>query len=296
MHAHIKSGPNGQDYRPLGRVSSRVAVPFAAALALLSIALPASAADVSREVALTSFKVCADPHNLPFSNREQQGYENKIAKLIADDLGLPLEYVWAPQSMGFVRSTLNTHVCDVIIGMVMGDELVQNTNAYYRSTYALVYRKDAQLPAKTLSDPSLKGHSIGIIAGTPPADELAKAGFAGQLRPYRLFVDTRYNAPGQDLINDLTEGRIDVVALWGPIAGYFAKHSTTPIVVVPLVDEPDPLHIEYRMAMGVRRNEPKLKHLLNGEIKKLKPQIDAILADYGVPTLDEAGQVNPTPN
>ena len=249
---------------------------------------PAHAAnDNSREISLTEFKVCADPRNMPFSNRAEEGFENKIAKLIADDLGLPLSYVFMPQSMGFVRSTLNTRICDVIIGMINGDELVQNTNPYYRSTYAIVTRAADGFTATTLSSPEFKGHPIGIIAGTPPVDALVASGYAAQLRPYRLIVDTRYNAMGQDLINDLATGIIDVGVLWGPIAGYFSKHSTVPLSLVPLVEETDKLKIEYRVTMGVRHNEPKLKHLLNAEIKKLKPQIDAILDEYGVVRIDD---------
>ncbi len=245
----------------------------------------------SREVDLTEFKVCADPHNLPFSNRAEEGFENKIAKLIADDLELPLSFVWMPQSVGFVRSTLNTRVCDVILGMVSGDDLVQNSNPYYRSTYALVTRTTDGYKATTLNSPELKGHAIGVVAGTPPVDALVASGYAAQLRPYRLVVDTRYNAMGQDMINDLTSGAIDFGVLWGPIAGYFAKHSTVPLTLAPLVNEPDKLKIEYRITMGVRHNEPKLKHLLNAELKKLKPQIDAILNDYGVPRIDDDDQV-----
>ena len=247
----------------------------------------------SREIELTEFKVCADPNNLPYSNRAEEGFENKIAKLMADDLGLPLTYVWMPQSMGFVRSTLNTRVCDVILGMVSGDSLVQNSNPYYRSTYVLAYRSSDHYTATTLNSPEFKGHSIGVVAGTPPVDTLAATGYAAQLHPYRLIVDTRFNAIGRDLINDLKSGVIDVGVLWGPIAGYFAQKSDVPLTLVPLINEPDKLHIEHRITMGVRHNEPKLKHLLNDEIKKLKPQIDAILVEYGVPRIDDDDQVIP---
>ena len=250
-----------------------------------------AASQTSRELELTEFRVCADPTNMPFSNRAEEGFENKIARLIADDLGLPLTYVWMPQSIGFVRSTLNTRVCDVILGMISGDNLVQNSNPYYRSTYALVFRTADPYTATTLNSPELKGHSIGIVAGTPPVDALVATGYAAQLRPYRLVVDTRFNTIGLDVINDLKSGAVDVAVLWGPIAGYFAKKSDVPLTVVPLVNEPDKLRIEYRVTMGVRHNEPKLKHLLNDEIKKLKPQIDAILMEYGVPRIDDDDQV-----
>jgi quinoprotein dehydrogenase-associated probable ABC transporter substrate-binding protein len=255
-----------------------------------------AASQNSREIELTEFKVCADPRNLPFSNRAEEGFENKIAKLIAEDLGLPLSFVWMPQSVGFVRSTLNTRVCDVILGMVSGDDLVQNSNPYYRSTYAIVTRSSDGFSATELSSPEIKGHAIGVVAGTPPVDALVAAGYAAQLRPYRLVVDTRYNAMGQDMINDLTSGAIDYAILWGPIAGYFAKHSQLPLKVTPLVNEPDKLRIEYRITMGVRHNEPKLKHLLNDEIKKLKPQIEAVLNEYGVPRINDDDQVIAAPN
>ena len=270
---------------------------FCGAIILAGVVMVSSHADAgnenSREIELNDFKVCADPGNMPFSNRAEEGFENKIAKLIADDLGLSLHYVWMPQSMGFVRSTLNTRVCDVIIGMVSGDDLVQNSNPYYRSTYALVFRSADTYTATTLNSPEFKGHSIGVVAGTPPVDALVNAGYAAQLHPYRLVVDTRFNAIGQDLVNDLKSGAIDIGVVWGPIAGYFVKKSEVPLTIVPLVDEPDKLRIEHRITMGVRHNEPKLKHLLNNEIKKLKPQIDEILSAYGVPRIDDDEKLVP---
>lgn len=274
------------------------AIPFAMAALLISAASPLSAWGAnpsSREVGLTAFKVCADPRNLPFSNRAEEGFENKIAKLIADDLALPLNYTWMSQSVGFVRNTLNTRVCDVIMGVPSGDDLVQNSNPYYRSTYVLVTLPESGLAVPTLSDPALKGHPIGIIAGTPPVDALVAAGYAAQLRPYQLVVDTRYNAPGQDLINDLESHKVDAAVMWGPVAGYLAKHAKGPLTLTPLVNEPDKLRIEFRITLGMRHNEPNLKHLMNNELHKLKPQIDAILAEYGVPMIDDDDAIIPAP-
>ena len=173
----------------------------------------------------TALRVCADPANMPFSNDKGEGFENKIAELVAAELKVPVEYTWFPQATGFIRQTLFAKRCDVVMGYAQGDELVLNTNPYYRSTYALVYRAGNALDGvDSLSDPRLKGKRIGVVAGTPPGNVMAQLDLLRLAKPYPLMVDRRYDSPGENMIRDVQSGDIDAGVLWGPIAGYFARN------------------------------------------------------------------------
>lgn len=235
-------------------------------------------------------RVCADPANLPFSNEKGEGFENKIAEIVADELKLAVEYTWFPQATGFVRRTLSAKACDVIIGFAQGDELVLNTNAYYRSTYALLYRPNSGLDGvESLSDPRLKDKKVGIVAGTPPADIMAQNGLMAQAKPYPLTVDRRYESPAERMIEDIRKGEIDAGVLWGPIAGYFSSRGGEPLVVRPLVKEATGPRMAYRITFGVRNGEDEWKRQLNQVIAKRQGDIDAVLLQYGVPLLDDQG-------
>ena len=237
-----------------------------------------------------AFRVCADPRNLPFSDEAGNGFENKLAELFARKLGEPATYTYFPQVIGFVRNTLNALRCDVIIGVAVGDDLVQTTNPYYRTTYALVFRPNTGLDGiDSLEDPRLKGKHIGIIAGTPPATVLVQDGLMALARPYALTVDTRIEAPAQTMANDVAGGQIDAGVLWGPIAGYYAQHVRPHLVTVPLLKEQE--RMDFRIAMGVRHSDQDWKRRLNRLIAECQPEINRILAEYGVPLLDEQGRL-----
>jgi quinoprotein dehydrogenase-associated probable ABC transporter substrate-binding protein len=236
------------------------------------------------------FRVCADPHNLPFSDEQGEGLENKLAQLFAQKLNEPVSYTYFPQVIGFVRNTLNALRCDVIIGTAVGDNMVQTTNPYYRTTYALVFKPNSGLDGvDSLGDPRLKDKHIGIVAGTPPATILAEDGLMADARPYPLTVDTRTTSSPQLMTDDVAAGRIDAGVLWGPMAGYFAQHTTPHLTVVPLLKEGG--HMDFRIAMGVRRSDQDWKRKLNRLIAENQPEIDGILASYGVPLLDEQGHL-----
>ncbi|WP_432806800.1 substrate-binding domain-containing protein [Methylocystis echinoides] len=237
-------------------------------------------------------RVCADPNNLPFSNQKGEGFENKIAELLAQKLHKELAYAFYPGASGFVRNTLNAHLCDVILGMPQGNDLVQPTNPYYRTTYAIVTREGSELDGvTTLDDPRLKDkpRRIGLVANTPPGNILAKIGLMGSVKPYALMVDTRIESSSAAMIHDLESGDIDVALLWGPIAGYYAKHSNAKLHVTPLPETPG-TRMAFRIAFGVRNSDQNWKRELNTLLAQNKTEIDRILADYGVPTLDESGQ------
>ncbi|WP_282606034.1 substrate-binding domain-containing protein [Pelagibius sp. Alg239-R121] len=249
-------------------------------------------AQTSDLVDRTALRVCADPANMPFSSREETGYENKLADLLGEKLGLPVTYTWFPQATGFVRRTLRLRKCDVIIGYAQGHELVQNTNHYFRSAYVLLHRKDSDLKGiVNLDDPRLADKKIGVIAGTPPATVMALNGLLKNAKPYQLVVDRRYSSPAEDIISEIATGKLDAGLLWGPIGGYYAKQSDTPITIVPLVKETKGPRMSYRITMGLRPLEPDWKHQLNDFIKDNQAEIDKILFDFGVPLLDEKDQL-----
>jgi quinoprotein dehydrogenase-associated probable ABC transporter substrate-binding protein len=236
-------------------------------------------------------RVCADPHNLPFSNEQGEGFENKLAELVAKKLGKTLAYAWYPQATGFVRNTLGAHRCDVIMGFPQGDELVQSTNPYYRTAYSLIYKVGGDLDGlDTLGDSRLKQKRIGIVAGTPPATYLASNSLLARAKPYALMVDTRIDSSAEAMFKDLKSGEIDLGVLWGPMAGFFAKQSNPPIRVVPLLKDTGGPRLAYLIAMGVRATDQNWKRELNGLIQANQSEINKILLSYGVPLLDEKNQ------
>ncbi len=234
------------------------------------------------------FRACADPRDLPFSNEAGEGFENKIAELFARKLGKSVAYTFYPDATGFIRNTLNADRCDVVLGIAQGDDMVQPTNPYYRTSYVAAYRKGGPLEGlDSLSDPRLKTARIGIVAGTPPASFLAANGLLGHIKSYALVVDTRFDSPAHEMMDDLDRGDIDVALLWGPIAGYYALKAKSPTTVAPLVKEKGGPRMVYRIVMGVRHSDQNWKRSLNKLISENQSEIDAILRSYGVPLLDE---------
>jgi quinoprotein dehydrogenase-associated probable ABC transporter substrate-binding protein len=236
------------------------------------------------------FRVCADPHDLPFSNEAGEGFENKLAELFAGKLGESVSYTYYPQVIGFVRNTLNALRCDVVMGAAVGDDVMQTTNPYYHTTYALVFKPGSGLDGvDTLEDTRLKGKHIGIIAGTPPSNVLVAQGLMVLAKPYPLTVDTRVEVPSQTMVNDIASGQIDAGVLWGPIAGYYSQHANPRLVVVPLLKEHG--QMDFSIALGVRHSDQDWKRKLNRLIAENQPEIDQILEQYGVPLLDEQGKL-----
>lgn len=266
---------------------------FASALLLEGIctALSQTAATDDLSIELVdpqSLRVCADPRNMPFSNEKGEGLENKLAELFAAKLNKKLDYVYFPQATGFVRMTLGAHRCDVIMGFPQGDDLVQGTNPYYRTAYALVSKTGAGLDdVTTLDDARLKSKHIGIVAGTPPATNMAVNGLMVNAKPYPLVIDTRIDSSALAMIKDLTSGDIDAAILWGPMAGFYAKNANPPLHVTPLVKETTGPRLVYRIGMGVRSADQNWKRQLNRLIQENQPAINKVLLDFGVPILDE---------
>ena len=239
----------------------------------------------------SELKVCADPNNLPFSDEKKEGFENKIADLMGAELGLKVGYAWFPQVIGFVRNTLRARLCDLVMGTVAGDEILQTTNPYYFTTYVMFYRSDKGVDFEGTKDPRLAGLRLGVVAGTPPGDLLVRHDLMSQTKPYALSVDTRAESPTHEMVQDVFDGTIDVGFLWGPIAGYYRKHDNLPLTLMPLKSEPGTARMEYHIAMGVRVNEPEWRRRINAAILKRQAEITTILHDYGVPLLNEQGEL-----
>jgi mxaJ protein len=245
-------------------------------------------------------RVCQDPNNLPFSNKAEQGLENRIAELFARKLGWKLEHTWYPQRMGFIRNTLRAKVpdtdqykCDLVTGVATGFELGLTTKPYYRSTYAMAYLKghgldSVQTPDDLLKlDPArLRLLRIGAFAKTPAVDWLLKNGLIDQMVSYQHQTGDPEQYPGQVIDRDLAHGALDVAMAWGPIVGYFAKQAAaTPVAVVPFRPDATGLRYDFSIAMAVRHGDKALRDRINTLIDSSRPEIQALLDEFGVPSL-----------
>lgn len=237
----------------------------------------------------TTLRVCADPNNMPFSNARREGFENKIAEVIAKDWGKDVSYAWWPQRRAFIRSTLRARLCDVVIGVPNGYDPVATTAPYYRSTYVFVYPADKGWNIKSLSDPILKKLRIGVhvigedYSNPPPVMAMSRYGLIAP-KGYSVYGDYSQDSPPRELIDALGKGEIDVAIAWGPVAGYFAKKQPIPLKVVPLpASEEADLPFQYDISMGVRRPDKDLKQRLEETLKRKQNEIRAILEQYSVP-------------
>ena len=265
--------------------------------------IPALAADPEPEQDKV-LRVCQDPNNMPFSNHDLNGFENKIAELFAKELGWKIEYTWYPQRMGYIRNTLkkkipdsDKYACDLVTGVAVGFDMGATTQAYYHSTYAMAYVKgkgfdDIKSPDDLLKlDPArLKSLKLGVFGRSPVVDWLLKNGLTDQMVSYQTQTGDPDQYPGEMVEKDLASGKIDVAFVWGPIAGYFAKKSLVPIVAVPLKSQPN-MRMDFSIAMGTRYGEKEFKDRIDQLIVKNQKQITAILEQYGVPLLDTHGNL-----
>jgi mxaJ protein len=236
-------------------------------------------------------RVCADPNNLPFSNQRLEGFENRIAALVAREMNATVEYTWRAQRRGFIRETLRAGACDVVIGMPSSLELALTTAPYYRSTYAFVYRKDKGLNIHSFNDPALRDLRVGVqmigddSANTPPAHALAGRGVVGNVKGYSVYGDYARENPPARIIEAVAKGEVDVAVAWGPLAGYFAKRQRAPLEVVPVSPQIDLpfLPFVYDISMGVRRGDDEFREQLDEILARKRAEIEAILDEYGVP-------------
>jgi len=236
-------------------------------------------------------RVCGDPNNMPFSNDKLEGIENKIAEVVAKDLGATVAYFWWPHQRGVVKRVLNAKHCDVMLGIPKGYDPVMWTKPYYRTGYVMVYRKDRKLKLRSLDDPALKTLKIGVQVNTPPHEALGRRGIADNVVGYQLMFDSAFHPEENPakVVEDVIAGSVDVAMVWGPIAGYFVKKKGAPLEVVPIDDPSDPgARFAFDISMGVRKGDKELKEQLEGALARRHDEIGHILADFGVPLLPAA--------
>ena len=239
-------------------------------------------------------RVCADPNNLPYSDQQQKGFENQLATMIGNDLGMQVIYTWFPQRGSFFRKTLDAGKCDVVMGVPAGMAGIDTTQPYYRSGYVFVSRRDRNLNITSLDDPRLHQLRIGIhnLGDTdreaPPVQALTSRGVVSNLVGYNIFGRNLEEAdPASDLIKAVEKGDVDLALVWGPIAGYFARLSPVPLVVSPIEDDSSNpnLPLSFDIAAGVRKEDDVLKQQLDSELQRRRTEIQRLLVSYGVPQL-----------
>ena len=260
-----------------------VRVALAIAIAAAS-ALPAFAAE-------RRLRVCAEPDNLPLSHAEETGFENRIARIVADELGAELVYEWQPQRRGFVRKTIGADVCDAWMGVPAGYERLSTTRPYYRSRYVFLNRADAIEPLRSFADPRLATLRIGIqligndLAATPPAHALARAGATDNVVGYTVYGE---GSAAERIGADLAAGRLDAALVWGPQAGYFTDHLAVPLAITPAIAPRGfELPFDFAIAIGVRKGDADLRRDLDAALARRAADIDAILDAYHVPRIAE---------
>jgi mxaJ protein len=243
-------------------------------------------------------RVCADPNNMPFSNERGEGFENRIVETIAKDLGARVEYTWWAQRRGFFRSTLRAGLCDLVAGVPSSFELAQTTSPYYRSSYVFVYRKGRGVDVRSFDDPALRSLKIGVqmigddFANTPPAHALTNRHITN-VRGYMVYGDYSKPSPSSNIIEAVAGGEVDVAVVWGPLAGYFARHrpGLEVVPVSPQIDLPF-LPFVYDISMGVRRGDNALRDEIEGAIERRRAEIEKILDEYGVPRVGQSGSTS----
>jgi mxaJ protein len=242
-------------------------------------------------------RVCADPNNLPFSNARGEGFENHLASMLAADRGERLEYDWHAQRRGFVRETLGSGRCDVIMGVPASYERVLPTRPYYRSTYVFVSRADRRLRLSSLDDPRLHRLRVGVqlagddYANTPPAHALSRRGVVANVVGFTLYGDYKEDSPPARIVDAVARREIDTAIVWGPLAGFFARREPAKLVLAPVTPQVDLpfLPFAWDISMGVRRGNSKLRDQLDDFIERRGPEIDRLLDEYGVPRAPRGG-------
>ena len=250
------------------------ALSFIGVLSALFLASPAWGADL---------RVCAEPDNLPFSRADESGFENRIARLLAEELGVELRYTWAPQRRAFVRKTFGEGACDVWMGVPARFERMLTTKPYYRSTYVFVSSKSA---LGSFDDPRLQKLRIGVqlpgddLAATPPGHALALRGAVHNVVGFTVYGERPVS---ERMVAAIAAGKLDAALLWGPAAGFFAHAKRLRVAPAKAPPELAALPFEFSIAVGVRKGENALRERLNEALERRKAQIDAVLDDYSVP-------------
>jgi quinoprotein dehydrogenase-associated probable ABC transporter substrate-binding protein len=260
----------------------------------LHVSVVARTTDGATTRSAGALRICADPNNLPYSSARRDGFENRIAELVARDLDRQVEYFWFPQRRGFIRNTLRANRCDIVIGLPPSTGVVRTTSAYYRSTFVFVSHRDNAPPFRSFDDPRLSRLRIGIqvtgddYGNPPPAQALAERKLIDNVRGYTVYGEYSRPDPARGVIDAVARGEVDVAIAWGPVAGYFARLERVPLrlTTVSPAEERNGLRFAFDIAMAVRREDQDLAAVLNQVIARRHTEIRQILMSYGVPLVD----------
>jgi mxaJ protein len=278
--------------------AQRCGVLYACFIALALLAAACSGKTSAPAPAARELRVCADPNNLPYSNRKLEGFENRLAEMAARDLDARVSYTWWPQHRGFIRNTLKAGKCDVLMGLPSSVELALTTRPYYRSSYVFVYRRDRGIAVGSFDDPVLRKLRIGVQmigddgTNSPPAHALANRGIVDNVVGYSVYGDYSQPNPPARIVEAVAKGEVDVAVVWGPLAGYFAPRQKVALALVPVspqIDRPF-LPFVFDMSMGVRRGDDGLRAELESFLERRQPEIDALLDRYGIPRVGGPGR------
>jgi mxaJ protein len=257
----------------------------------LAVTVACAGKSSATPVAPRELRVCADPNNLPYSNRKLEGFENRLAEMVARDLHATVRYTWWPQHRGFIRNTLKAGTCDVLMGLPSSVELAWTTHSYYRSTYVFVSRRDRGIAVHSFDDPALRKLRIGVQmigddgTNSPPAHALANRGVVRNVAGYSVYADYSQPNPPARIVEAVARGDVDVAVVWGPLAGYFAPRQGVPLALVPVspqIDRPF-LPFVFDVSMATRRGDDQRHAALESFIERRQPEIDALLNRYGIP-------------
>lgn len=288
----------------IATVCSGAAVAALASVASVAMAATPDTPAETQPKKPAPLRVCSDPNNMPFSNQQEEGFENALAELVADALGRNgVEYYWHPQRRGFARRTLKQGNCDIIMGVPAGYELAEPTSPYYRSTYVFVYREDSGLNINSVDDPMLRKLKIGVhmvgddYSNTPGAEALGRRGLINNLVGYSIYGDYSKPHPPSRLIEAVAQGEVDVAIAWGPLAGYFAGRQDVPLKIKPVTAEIDPgaVPFAFDIAMAVRHGDEEFRKQLEKVISSRAGDIQALLASYQVPLMEPSASGTATP-
>jgi mxaJ protein len=263
--------------------------------AMLAVGVASDAAPERAAAWPRVLRVCADPNNLPFSDSAGRGFENRLAELIADDLGAEVRYTWWAQRRGFVRNTLHAGTCDLIPGVPARFDPVATTASYYRSTYVFVTREDLSPPIESFDDPRLRRLRVGVhligddYSNPPPVSALARRGIVRNVSGYTIYGDYRQPNPPARLVHAVARGEVDVAVVWGPLGGYFAGRSEVPLRVTPVRQPNDgpAVPFVFAIAIGVRAEDTSLVRMLDRVLVRHRAEVRRILEEYGVPLVGD---------
>lgn len=243
----------------------------------------------ARKRQINSLTFCADPGNMPLSNRDREGFQNKIAEVAARKLGAHASFFWRPYiERGLTRETFANNECQVLLDMPSEATDVLTTTPIYRSTYVLAWRDDKSYDIKSLDDPLLATERVGVFQHSAMRQALARRGIKESLDIAIITSDADLRPENQPWrqVQDVADGKLDIAAVWGPFAGWVKHVKGVPLVIRPANTMEDRIPMEFSLSMGIQNTDVVLKFMLDNALEDAEPEITKILSDFGVPLVE----------